>query len=681
MRTRVPKGAVGEGPLARAVGAVPGPREGLAPAVGAAGVAVAAVGALFLFPYVTGDFGYPLGWDAPAYVGRVRAVAEGGLAEFGAVRAASPLLFASLMAATRLDPLTLVAVVPSVLAGVAGLAAAALLRSGLGVGAAWVPVVGVLTWAGFVENGMLNLHLDNLLNAALVLSAFAAATSFVSMGRGAAGATLLLMAAALAHWPFYLFALAVLGLAVAWFVFLGVRGGRRWRGELRRLSPLLAGMALSGAFVGLTFLARPESGWVGARLGRLRDQLRERFLGRVREPHRFLGVPLAAAGAAVLGWARARRAAGRPGPGATEEGRRFLLVLLGAWVGLTLVGGLAQWAGLPTAGARLLQFLFPLPLLMVGFLWWVWASVGPWSRAAGPPPWPPVALRLGAVLLVAGVTVGFASLAALRRADDRPWMDRRAVGQVSAAGAYLATLEGERPAVFVIGIGTMEARPTWSVIKATLPGPLLDRAAPYYGSPADYLAGVPSRPHGDFLAGAPARAPGPHRAVALVLERFNPAGFRAARALTPERVVAEGVLVLEGPLPSAPLPSEPVPSADTRPLSLAWTAGAVFVLLLVAGSGWTVLLPPDAVLRVTTAPALGAGLTALLGLAWDRVGLPVGGASGLGPLALAAALGWGVTLASRSGARGRRQLGRGRGVRGARGGSVAGRPRFRGPGP
>ncbi|HXF56239.1 MAG TPA: hypothetical protein VNO34_01415, partial [Actinomycetota bacterium] len=631
-------------PAGAASGAGTRPREGLAGAVGAALLTVALVAALFLFPYVSEGFRYPVGWDAPAYVGRVRAVAEGGLAEFGAIRAATPLLFASLMALTGLDPLTLVAVVPSLLAGVGGLGAGALLRSGLGVGAGWLPVVGVLAWAGFVENGMLNLHLDNLLNVALVLSAFAAATSFVSVGRGAAAATLLLMGAGLAHWPFYLFSVAVLGLAVAGSGLVGLRSGRGWREEVRRLWPLLAAMALSGAFVGLTFLARPESGWVGARLGRLRQQLRQRFLGRVREPHRFLGVPFAAAGAVAV--ARAGR------PGGTDEGRRFLLALLGAWVGLTLVGGLAQWAGLPTAGARLLQFLFPVPLLVAALLWGAWTAARSWRPGLARAVAGPAAARALAGLLVAVVTAGFALLAARHRADDRPWMTPRAVAQAAAAGAYLGALEGDPPVVFVIGIETMEARPTWSVIKAVLPASLLEGVSPYYGSPADYLAGVPSRPHGDFLAGAPGRVPGPDGAVALVLERYNPAGFRWARAHLPKREVAEGVIVLEGPLPPGPLPAPRPPVAQTGPSALARTVAVVLVVLWAAGSGWTVLLPRDPVLRVALAPALGAGTVALAGLLWDRAGLSLAGLGGVGPVAMAAALGWALAATLRGRARG-----------------------------
>src|SRR5439155_1507014 len=80
------------------------------------------------------------------------------------------------------------------------------------------------------------------------------------------------------------------------------------------------------------------------------------------------------------------------------------------------------------------------------------------------------------------------------------------------------------------------------------------RAHRYVGSPADYLAHVPSAPLGDGLPPGETDAPDPElwgspggpAPVALVLERYNAPAYRAAATTDPSRVAAPGVLVLRG---------------------------------------------------------------------------------------------------------------------------------------
>src|SRR5204862_5365609 len=91
-------------------------------------------------------------------------------------------------------------------------------------------VIGFLAWAAFGQNSTINLHLDNLLNGVAILAGFAAAMAFVSGGRGALAATLCFMLAGLAHWPFYVFAMAVFGLALAVY---WVTAARTWDGRLK----------------------------------------------------------------------------------------------------------------------------------------------------------------------------------------------------------------------------------------------------------------------------------------------------------------------------------------------------------------------------------------------------------------------------------------------------------------
>src|SRR5207244_3220059 len=172
----------------------------------AAGLPIGAICALFLFPYLFRHYRYPLGWDAPATVRRAGSLARDGLDRIGAIRAGEPLLLNALAQATRQNMFTLVAIVPAVLAGVAGLAAAAL-----------------------------------------------------------------------AHWPFFAFAGAVYLVALAGYLAPSVRSPG-WAAPASRLA---APIAVSGAFVALTFLGLPPGGWLGARLGALNQSLRRRLLDRL----------------------------------------------------------------------------------------------------------------------------------------------------------------------------------------------------------------------------------------------------------------------------------------------------------------------------------------------------------------------------------------------------------------
>src|SRR5919106_123158 len=263
-------------------------------ALGSAAVTLAALGALFLLPYRVNDFAYPVGWDALFYVWRADVTAALGLGWVGTVRAGTPLLLATLMGLTGENGFTLVVVAPAILAGVAGLGAAAMIRVGLGVGVGYPPFLAVMAWVGFGRIGIIGGHTDNLLNAALVLPAFAAACATVGGGGGAVAVAVLLSGAAVAHWPFYLYASAILLLALAIFVLLQLRMGER---GLTLVGRLLAAVGASGVVAALTFLAPPPQGGTGVNFPSA--LLRERFLKRLGMPARYPAVPLALPGAVV----------------------------------------------------------------------------------------------------------------------------------------------------------------------------------------------------------------------------------------------------------------------------------------------------------------------------------------------------------------------------------------------
>jgi hypothetical protein len=582
-----------------------------AAAIGAAAVVFIALGTLFLLPYRVNDLDYPVGFDSPFYVWRSQMTASQGLDPIGTVRSGTPLLMATIMGVTGENGFTAVVVVPVVLAGVAALGAAAMVRAGTGMGVAWVPVVAVMTWIGFGRIGMIGGHHDNVMNAALVLPAFGAACAAAGAGgRGAVAVAILMAAAGLAHWPFYLYAAAVFVFALAIFAFFGLRSGRASMATPVRL---LAALGASGAFTALTFLAPPPGGGL---IKLNPNLLYGRFLNRLRAPTRYLAVPLAAGGA----WAVLRT---RVAP-ARSPARLLLVAILASWAVSMVAAGLVQLLGVPVAGSRLLNYFFVVPLLAGVFL--VWASR--WLIGRG---WLGVA---GAMLLLLVAMTTFGRLAWEVERKRRPWVETEAISQAASAGAYLSRYAPEGRVVFVLSRrGPVERkRPghRWHVLRTGLPADQVHRATWTSGSPSDYLAPM----GGGETVGTDGEP------VVIVLRRYNQAGFLEALSLGAP-VAAPGVAILEGPSPAAPLPAAPVPRANTSPAGLVGLGALVAVLLLVAGSGWSVaLLPPDAVVRVSVAPGLGAASLTLVALGWDRLGLGLWGPRAFGPLVLCVAGGW-----------------------------------------
>jgi hypothetical protein len=589
-----------------------------------AAVALAAFGAIHLFLYVTEKFVYPTGWDAPTAVLRANTVVDSGITRFGAIRSGAPLLNAVLQGATPANAYTVVALFPPILMWVAGLGVAAMLRAVFDVRPLWLPVLAFLTWVAFGENGMLNLHLDNLMNASLILPAFAAAAAFVRWRRGVVAVAVLAAAAAVAHWPFYAFAMGILLVGLALLVAVAARARDGSLAPTVRTAVPLAGAAAGSAVVaGATFLVRGQSGWVGARLVELSDQLRDRFLGNLRQAKTYYPLPLGILGAAVA----LPRTPGERFP------RRFFICLMAAWTVVTVLGCLAQAAGVPTAGARELQYFFPASILGGLFVWWLARRLSAWGKPLG-------TVAGGAVVLL--VVGGLAALAVNMRSDDRPWFDRIAVQQTATASLYLERAGGSDPIVFVFEPRANRERPSWLVVKSTLAQDLLPRAHPYYGTIQDYLSGSRVRPNGKPQPLPPnAYEGGGANPIVLAVQRYAPAGFRLAEASEPERVVGPGVTTLAGPIPSAHVEPPPTPIADTRAWHLALYGLLIAALLAAAGAGWAwLLLPPDPVVRVALAPALGLAAVMLSALLWAWVRLPLHGGSAALPLVIAGVLGW-----------------------------------------
>jgi hypothetical protein len=582
---------------------------------------MASLGVLFLVEYVHRGFRYPIGWDASFYVWRANAVGVDGLARIGAVRAGSPLLLAVLMQTSRQNALTLVAVVPAVLAGVVGLGAAVMVRAALDLKAVWVPVLGILAWAAFVDVGILGGHFDNALNVALVMCGLAAAVVALRGGRGAVAAGVLLAAAGVAEWPFFVFAACILAGALLLFAVLTARatGGPI---DLRRVAGVAIALGAAGAVTALTFLAIPAVGGVGAGIAdpATRALLRRRFIERVQDWARYLAFPLAIAGGIV--------AAREPVSGVTATARRMFLCLMVSWTALTVMAGLAQLAGVPVAGGRLTSYFFVVPILTGVLVWWMARRAGEWAR---PRAGAPVAAILAGGIAV--VTVLAFSVATWERTRPwKPWMEAGAVEQTAAAGRYLQTSVPDRSAIFTMTQSTGVSDDTvgrWeNVIKASLPGSVARLTRTSLDAPAT-------------VADRTAAESGPP--VVVVIRRYNESTYPDAASLPQAREVADGVVVVNGP-PAVPgVSALTTPEANTTRWGILVTGGTVVLLLFVCGLGWALaLLPRDSITVLGLAPSLGLAAITLLALAWDVVGLPLHGLDPLWPFAIATAAGWGA---------------------------------------
>jgi hypothetical protein len=608
--------------------------DGYALAVVMAFAAVVAVTGFFLLRYPVHQIRYPAGWDAPWYVWRAKAVAFDGLSRLGTVRAANPLAISMLMRATGQNAFTIVAVAGPLYAGIAGVAVAAMLRASLGSSPLWLPVFALITWVGFGGTGLLNGYLDQTLNVALVLAGFAAAVAFVADGRGALASALLLMAAGLAEWPFFAFAALILCGGLLLYIVTSRRGSREAFVSAR---PLFGAVLASGAFTALTLVgipsignldlkaARgPESLGFGKRLSptpNLRRLLRERFLLSIEQPRRFLGLALA-----LVGGFAVVRAEEQP---ERRRARRFLVALMASWVALTAVAAVAQLAGAPVAGARLLLYLFAVPVLVAALVW----AAGRFVRGRLSP-----ALGVAVVTLVVLGAVAALATVTWRGDHRRTWLSARTVAQLTAAGEYLANVAPGREAVFSFGEVDGTTRVRWrNTVRATLPPSVVPRVTgfkvgPLIGGRQGFV------PPTDY-----SRLP-----VMMVLDAYNRGAFERLHQLVPESFVSPGVLALNGPTSPSVIENPTPETADIRGIHLLWVVAFSVAILFAAGSGWAiVLLPSDPVVRAGLAPALGLGMSVLVALVWDRLSLGLGGWWGIGPMVVVTAAGWIVAALTR----------------------------------
>src|SRR5439155_3950064 len=415
------------------------------------------------------------------------------------VRAGSPLLVGVLMRVSGQNGFTVVAVAMAVGAAIVALGAGAMSRAALGVSAGWMVVIGVFSWVAFGHIGMIpGGHLDNVLNAAFVISAFAAAVSFAGDRKGAVAMAVLFSAGAVAEWPFSVLAAAIFFLGLVLFAWPALRKSGEARSDVFSVvRPLALALVASAIFAGLTVLARP-----GGRLlhhfgqqGRM--VIKERFIQRLRDPSRWYAVPPALVGGVL--------AARVPVKARREPGRRLFVGLLVAWVVVTVLTSAAQVLDLPVAGGRLLNYLFAIPLL-AGVFFWALTRALSWR-------WGQTGMLLGALIAV-GTAVGFGSVAWQWQIDRPPSIGPAAGRQAAAAGQYASATHPEGEVIFV-----QEARRhTWEELQASLPPDVVPRVKQFSGAPSDVESHTFESRSG----------PSGGEQLAFVLRAYNRAGYRDA---------------------------------------------------------------------------------------------------------------------------------------------------------
>ncbi|MGZ4136451.1 MAG: hypothetical protein ACXVPX_02665 [Actinomycetota bacterium] len=573
-------------------------------------LAVGLLAAYLSVPFLVRGFRFPVGADATVYLWWISLVHHDGLSAVGA-RAGIPAVVLILSGALGITPVTLLAGLQCALGTTVGVTSTALVMPASGHVDRRVVLVGLTS--GLFCVSIAAGYFSTLGFVALFLAA-AASLGFAT-SRATVIAAALLGAAGLTHPLFLPLAVAVLASVAV----LSSRAGAQ--AEATRIGAAVAGGVGLTAVGGLALMAGPAPLVV--------DTSRDGFLRRagmsgllhVLYVHRvflhfwdyalFASVPLAILGAF--------------GP----EG--YLRRLLWAWacvsVAAVTVGAATGWF----PPERVLSIAFVLPIL---------AAFG--------------IERL--LVRRTAATIVLASLGAFAMVGAAGWTWWHTVPPVSTEEAAAATVAGGfaaatppgAPLVFEVAVPqrilTFYATRTANAIRAAVPP---DRVRDVYvvvpPAPADADAerrALTTRYQEDVAAAASRTGLKPtiFRADAFAHDLFP--------ASAPGVEVAPGLHVADGP--TQPAPQQPSPLLPTSPWKIGVAAALVLVLLTLVGSGWARLVANGGAVAAALSPAIGLGALVLVGVALERLGLPLDRAWSARPvLVLTAATGWTVDVAMR----------------------------------
>lgn len=543
-----------------------------------------------------------MGPDEPVYYWWTRVGASQGISWAGE-RPGIIALIATTAGTLHLPLVPAVAGLQYALAAMIGVVATAVLH-GRAEGGRWGWLLaGVLAglYAGHLGGGY-------VANLAFTLPFFAAGAALAARSRrGTDAAALLLGGGGLTHPQFFLVGACVLVTVAVWSRLREAEHG--WTSDAGRVVVALAG---AGAVVGagaLATLAGPgplnadTSKDAFLRRAGLSDALHRSYLNRFwRNLGRY--APWVLLPTAAAGVHRAR--------GFT---RRFLV----AWAVVTLLGiplGLLTGAFPPD---RIITFAFSLPVLAALGITWIWESLVRAGIA-----W---AAWAAATLLV-GV---MAATAAISWSNQQTYLSPDGIDSATTAGRIAATLPAGTPLVFVVDgpvdTAAFLATQAGNVLRASVPPERAKDVYVYVGDVRHWFERQPTL-RGDLafdtlsrdaLASIP---PGAHDV--FVIREFD----RTPGDLTDPRLVSwsDGVsTTVTGPRALPPVPGQPAPSS---PGTIAVAAVLATALLWVVGCGWSMWTFGDRVIAAAAAPGFGVAAIAVLGLAAERLGLPLTGSWG-----------------------------------------------------
>ena len=614
----------------------------------------------YLSTYVVHRFAVPLGWDTTGYAWRTALAERIGIANLPAAvpspgpanpgRPAFVVLAALARSAFRATPFAVAEALPGVLAAAAGLAAGVVVTSSLR--RAWWELACVALLVGTSAFMVNVINLEGYQDTAIAVTVFLAASvailvTFRERG-GLPAAVVLITAAALAHWSFFVVLAAVLLAAALVWAPASLRkrtsdeSGRRAGSSVR---VLVAGV-LGGVLAALLIRVGLSAPFPAPDL--VAGQFVNKLTRDLSAYHPWIVFPVAAAGALLLSAEASRE------EGEARASAGALLVFLLAWCEVAVAAFLGQrifgWA-IPVH--RILAFTLAVPILVSIAVLGLGRRLAPVAR--------PLAWTVTAILIALSAWAGYAHWTSFR-----PVIRPAVLSEAAAAGAYLdrADVAEDDTVVFVIepngGNAVSDIWLTGHTIRAGLQAARVPHVYFYVGEPQDFLSGKLSLIPPATPTDLPARdlpvetARMRNAPSAIVLSAANSSYGRWVAA-HPESEVAPGVAVLRGPIPS----SRPA-GAATSPLTrfpgawpLAFLATGLFVLFAAVGGGWTmVLLGPW--LRdfevVALAPAVGVAVLVVGGVVAGALRVPTGGAGPLVVAVLAGALGWGaVAWRARSG--------------------------------
>lgn len=571
----------------------------------AAGAAILA--AYLAHPVIEGHR-LPVGPDGPVYTWWT---AQGAVDGLQAIPTRPGVPAASIVLGTILatEPLETVSLLGPVLAAICGLAAAGLLESALGpiITRAWAAAVLTGAFSAYLATGWL----ANLAQVTLLLAAIAALGVAGRSWRPVVLGASLLTGGAIAHLPFHLVGMAILGGGIV-ALLPEARGdlaaGVRFRDtSVGRITIAAVIGSAAGAVAALSVGAssgRDTSQDAFLRRAGLEDVLRHEYRFRLRTDLRRGSVHLGAG--LLLGLFGPRQAWWR-------DGRRFLFAVLAAWALLT-IGGVAVLGLTGLApGHRLLSFGFFLPAAAAVGLASVLARSGRLLARAG-------VLAL-AILFVGG------SMYAWYRAE--PFMNAGELAVARTAGETIERLPARTPVVFLVDTrepaASFHVTRFFNVIRAGLPADRIRDVRLAVGRPQDYLSGVPTltgdREH-DRLSRISLRDLGEtgRQAVTFVLDRFNERGYGRAVDLGGE--IAPGIAVLGDPLDVVGRLSRATANPGLGAGRLIGLSVAALVLFAALGGGWAAFGVPGVSSRgvAALAPAVGLAIAILSGFVSDRFG-------------------------------------------------------------